>query len=31
MEKYLSTHPTDVKRQENIRKWLPEALQHYHP
>ena len=26
---FLSTHPSDVKRIENIRRLIPEAMQHY--
>ncbi|MHB8482642.1 MAG: M48 family metallopeptidase [Nitrospiria bacterium] len=28
---FLSTHPTDQKRVEQIRAWLPEAMKLYHP
>lgn len=28
---FLSTHPSDDRRIEQIEKWLPEALQYYHP
>ncbi|MBI4377324.1 MAG: M48 family metallopeptidase [Elusimicrobia bacterium] len=31
LERYLGTHPSDEQRQENIRKWLPEAMRHYRP
>lgn len=31
IERYLSDHPTDDKRIQDIKKWLPEALQYYHP
>jgi predicted Zn-dependent protease len=27
---FLSTHPSDVTRINQIEAWLPEALQHYH-
>lgn len=27
----LSSHPSDSKRVENIRKWMPEALKYYKP
>ncbi len=26
---FLSTHPSDAKRIEQIKKWLPEAMQYY--
>ncbi|MBI1820657.1 MAG: M48 family metallopeptidase [Nitrospirae bacterium] len=28
---FLSTHPTDKKRIEEIKRWLPEAMKLYHP
>ncbi len=28
---FLSTHPADTTRIENLRKYLPEALVHYRP
>lgn len=28
---WLSTHPSEATRIEQIQAWLPEALQHYHP
>lgn len=28
---FLSTHPSDAQRVENIKEWLPEALTHYQP
>jgi len=27
---FLSTHPSDATRINQIESWLPEALQHYH-
>jgi predicted Zn-dependent protease len=27
---FLSTHPSDLTRINQIEAWLPEALQHYH-
>jgi predicted Zn-dependent protease len=29
--RFLSTHPVDDVRIANLKKWLPEALSHYHP
>ncbi len=26
---FMSTHPSDVRRRENLNKWLPEALETY--
>ncbi|MBI5202475.1 MAG: M48 family metallopeptidase [Elusimicrobia bacterium] len=31
LAKYLGTHPPSKERQEQIRQWLPEAMQHYKP
>jgi hypothetical protein len=28
---FLSTHPSDVTRINQIEAWLPNALQYYHP
>lgn len=28
---FLSTHPSDVTRINQIEAWIPEALKHYHP
>ena len=28
---FLSTHPSDVTRINQIEAWLPQALQYYHP
>lgn len=28
---YLSDHPSDAKRIQDIKGWLPEALKYYHP
>lgn len=31
LQKFLGTHPPSKERQEKIRSWLPEAMQHYKP
>lgn len=28
---FLSTHPSDISRMNQIEEWLPNALQYYHP
>ena len=28
---FLSTHPSDVTRINQIEAWIPEAMKHYHP
>ena len=30
LPEFLSTHPSDLTRMNQIEAWLPEALQHYH-
>ncbi len=31
LAKFLGTHPPSKERQEQLRKWLPEAMTHYKP
>ncbi|MBM4119821.1 MAG: M48 family metallopeptidase [Nitrospira sp.] len=31
MPEFLSTHPSDVTRMNQLESWLPNAMQYYHP